>query len=25
MPTPPDPVKSGVGFPRKPSGIGVDK
>ncbi len=25
MPTPPDPVKSGVGFPHKPSGIGVDK
>jgi len=25
MPTPPDPVKSGVGFPHKPSGVGVDK
>jgi thiosulfate dehydrogenase len=25
LPTPPDPVKSGVGFPAKPSGIGVDK
>jgi thiosulfate dehydrogenase len=25
IPTPPDPVKSGVGFPSKPSGIGVDK
>jgi thiosulfate dehydrogenase len=24
-PTPPDAVKSGVGFPHKPSGIGVDK
>jgi len=25
LPTPPDPVKSGVGYPAKPSGIGVDK
>jgi thiosulfate dehydrogenase len=25
LPTPPDTVKSGVGFPAKPSGIGVDK
>jgi thiosulfate dehydrogenase len=25
LPTPPDPVKSGVGFPAKPSGIGVDR
>jgi len=25
LPTPPDPVKSGVGFPHKPSGVGVDK
>jgi thiosulfate dehydrogenase len=25
LPTPPDPVKSGVGFEHKPSGIGVDK
>jgi thiosulfate dehydrogenase len=25
IPTPPIPVKSGVGFPAKPSGIGVDK
>ncbi len=25
LPLPPDPVKSGVGFPHKPSGIGVDK
>jgi thiosulfate dehydrogenase len=25
VPTPPDPVKSGVGFPHKASGIGVDK
>jgi thiosulfate dehydrogenase len=24
-PLPPDPVKSGVGFPHKPTGIGVDK
>jgi thiosulfate dehydrogenase len=25
LPTPPVPVKSGVGYPYKPSGIGVDK
>jgi thiosulfate dehydrogenase len=25
IPTPPIPVKSGVGYPYKPSGIGVDK
>jgi cytochrome c len=25
LPLPPVPVKSGVGFPAKPSGIGVDK
>ena len=25
MPTPPDPVKSGVGFERTPSGVGVDR
>jgi thiosulfate dehydrogenase len=25
LPTPPIPVKSGVGYPYKPSGIGVDK
>jgi thiosulfate dehydrogenase len=25
LPLPPDPVKSGVGFPHKASGIGVDK
>jgi len=25
IPTPPVPVKSGVGFPYKPSGLGVDK
>ena len=25
IPTPPDAVKSGVGFPWKPSGLGVDK
>jgi hypothetical protein len=25
IPTPPIPVKSGVGYPYKPSGLGVDK